>query len=1123
MNWFEIGEVSHLATKRELLINIRVEYKKALIKLDLFSHCLLLWLMEDRIEVIVTEIRLVKPAQGQLIVTTPQNDSSSGDGLSSLDRLAYLCRYGQLVDIKPYFPVEEVILDAPSSAIRHLIDYRDSAVGEYLVNHNQGEIQLKKAALDEIACKEDVLPSLKKGAYIRLLWWFDRFAKDAFRKHQMCQPPYNHAPKTGIFATRSPVRPNPIGSTIVRVNAFDLQRGRIHVMGFDGFANSKILQIMSYQPALDCISDANVPDWVSHWTAYKKFEQPKAIGETIHPKARALRQFEALDLCDELEMGIRHHGTHQGKRIAIHNAHIHNLKNISVSIPLNSICLIKGVSGSGKSSLAFDTIHAESRRQFTDMVLSNQMTSEIFVDSYVDKITGLQPSIAIEQRALASNPRSTVGTVTKISNILRLIYSIIGERPCPICHQVVGETNVCASCGEILYDRTPQLFSYNHPDYMCPQCKGLGVEARIDKAKIVEFPDKSLLDGASFFYGDLRKHQKNPNANWMRGEILALADDLGVNLEVPFQDLPEAFKKQFFHGSAGRKVSLQYSTAKGRSGVITRPVEGAINLIERLSHDTNSSKVTQRIERYSSKQRCSACQGERLREAGRLVHIMGHRYVDIVNLSCKQLRYWCHGIFKQLDQQQREKTKTLFVELNQRLKRIIDVGLNYITINRSLPSLSGGEAQRLKLASQFGTGLTNMLYIMDEPSKGLHPKDYNFLMDTILALKEQGNTVILVEHKMQFMTIADLLLEIGPKAGRYGGKLTAITHKQAISEQLKTHNNDLTYYDLALTEYQVQSHDCIKIKNVTTNNLKNIDVDIPIGMITAVIGVSGSGKTSLIAHSLYPYLLKTLGKKVEEEGRAESIDGLDYFEDARYVNQRPIGTNSRSNPGTYTGVFDIIRRHYANLKSAKYSKLTKEHFSFNSSKGQCPVCRGLGEIAIDMHYMDDCYITCHRCHGKRYRDEVLDIKYQTQSISDILDSEIHDLIEVFKGEDKIVQQLLMLDRVGLGYLILGQSAPTLSGGEAQRIKLAKALSQQQCKKMLYILDEPTSGLSEFDSEKIIAVLAELKQQGATVIVIEHNIKLIKSCDYIIELGPVGGQQGGYLLKAGYLDKANQKD
>ncbi|NBI05259.1 TrmO family methyltransferase domain-containing protein [Senegalia massiliensis] len=1134
MKWLEIGTLCIEDKNEIILVNLHEGYEKALNKLDMFSHCMLYSLIKDRIEVYVTKILEVNEKIGQVILKIPENYIlNTQKNTTELERLDKKKSLGQLIDIKPYYPAEEVILSAEEPENRFCLNYLDYIIGEYSMYGNREVIKLEKNILSHIKFSADNTQSIKKGDYIRILWYFHRFDKDSFRRNRTCNPPYNNAPNMGIFATRSPVRPNPIGSTVVRVEQVDYHNDIIYIEGFDGFPGSKIFQIMFYQPSVDKIEGATLPPWVSHWTNYKSFDKPKEIDTLDKNYQKDITISDQYsDFCDEIETDSVIKDEYNNQEIHIYNAHIHNLKNVSVSILKNSVNLISGVSGSGKSSLAFDTIYAESQKQFMDLVLSNQMLTDTFSNAYVDKITGLQPAIAIKQKALGVNPRSTVGSVTKITDILRLVFATIGERVCPICHQTVDNTNVCNECGEILFDLIPQVFSYNNPDYMCPVCKGLGVEMSIDVDKIVEFPEKSLLDSASSLYGDLRKHKKKPNANWMRGEILALADDLNVDIELPFLNLPEEFKHQFFYGSNGREVSLQYENSKGRSGVITRPVEGAVNLIQRLTYDTKSIRGIDRTKRYMSKKICSRCQGERLLEDGRLVNIYGHRYPEIVKQSIDHLRIWCHRVYRQLTKDQQDKTKMLFIKLNQRLKRIEDVGLSYITVDRSIPSLSGGEAQRLKLATQFGTGLSNILYIMDEPSKGLHPRDYRFLMNTIVDLKKHGNTVIIVEHKKSFMTIADMHIKMGPKAGRYGGNLISVKNRQEIEQQLKLNGYNDDFDDIQIVNYRYQDKNkevaeefldtrkisYIQLKGVTTNNLQNVDVEIPIGMMTAVIGVSGSGKSSLISKTLYPYLMKSLGRNVEELGSFQQVIGVESFEDICHVNQKPIGSNSRSNPGTYTGVFDLIRKCYADTKQAKNTNLSKEFFSFNSKRGQCPECSGLGEVSVNMHYMEDVHFPCNKCYGKRYSKEVLEVKRKDLSIGDILDIEIHDLVEVFQEEKEIVRQLSMLNKVGLGYLKIGQNASTLSGGEAQRIKLAKELYKKDCKNTLYILDEPTTGLHEDDIEKVIEVLMELKEKGATIIIIEHNLKMIKSCDYIIEMGPRGGNQGGHIIKAGYQKK-----
>lgn len=1104
MKWLEIGKVDF--NKNMCIINLLEGYEKALKHLDLFSHCLLYFVLEDKIEVLIGEILEVNEKKGRLDLALYLSEEK--DDFLSIAKM--------LVDIKPYFPAEEVIFEAETSTEKFTISNNNQFIGTYKMYGHRFVIEFYDHAIEA-----KKIANIKSGDYIRILWWFHRFDKDHFRKNRRCHPPYNQAPETGIFASRSPVRPNPLGSTLVQVKCIDVDHAYIEVEGFDGFLGTEIIQVMSYNPLLESLEKVKLPDWISHWTNYKSFSGERVI-EKPHINLEKKIHFsdEDFKLCPQLEKEEDSEKEIKENEIKIHNAHIHNLKNITVTIPKNEITLITGVSGSGKSSLAFDTLYVESQRQFVDLLLSNPMLSNSLRETYVEKITGLQPAIVIKQKSLGLNPRSTLGSVTKISDLLRLIYSTISIRICPNCHSEVDRSNICSDCGQILFDITPQHFSYNHPDYMCPRCKGLGLEISIDKETIVENKDRSLLDSASTLYGDLRKHRKKPNANWMRGEILALAEDMKVDLELAFKDLPEAFKKEFYFGSSGREVSLSYENSKGRSGIIKRPVEGAVNLLERLMKDTKSTNIGAQAERYISKKTCSLCQGDRLTAEGRLAHIMGYSYPEVMKMTLLNLRIWCHGVYQRLTEENQNKSRRLFMKLNERLKRMEGVGLTYLSLDRSVPSLSGGESQRLKLATQFGIGLSNILYIMDEPSKGLHPKDYGFLMDVLLDLKNQNNTVVLVEHKRSFLKIADLHLKLGPKAGQYGGALIAVEEKKAIEEATKNQEKYDEDYDFNVLADSNLERSCsyIEMMGVKTNNLKDLKVKIPKGKITAVIGVSGSGKSSLVSKTLYPAAMKLLGKTVEDGGDYEYIRGLESFSEICYVNQNPIGSNARSTPGTYTGVFDLIRKCYADTPQAKDKKLSKEFFSFNSKHGQCSACKGLGLIAVNMHYMDDLMVACNKCLGKRYSKEVLAIKRKNYSIGDILDLEVRDLIEIFKEEEEILGQLSWLQAVGLAYIKLGQSGSTLSGGEAQRIKLAKELSKGGTKQALYILDEPTSGLHEEDIKRIIDVLSYLREKGATILVIEHHPMMIRSCDYIIELGPEGGMLGGEIIRTGFQIK-----
>ncbi len=1089
----QVGNYEYSSEDNQVRITINKKFKDALIKLEHFSHCHLFTKDNHALYCNTVRIADISAAAGEMLIEA--YDKS-------------IC--GELVDIKPYFPCEEKVVDYNKETELNEKDlepflFRGKAIGKFYNTHTGGILKFEESEKDPSDAMTEAFKQIKVGSYLRVLWWFDRFDDKRYRSHVMCNPPYDNAPRCGVFATRSPVRPNPLASTIVKVEAVDPYNRTITVLGFDGFDNSMLLQVMPYQE-LELI-DITVPVWVSHWTAYKVFQPIPELDryyDTTVANDKNADYFEELD-----REGLSEAEGTDSNEIVVEGASIHNLKNITVRIPKEKITVITGVSGSGKSSLAFDTIYHESQKQFMDLIASNAFMGSDLKDSMVRKITGLQPSIAIEQKSLGMNPRSTVASVTKIGEYLRLLIATIGERSCPYCNEILPENNVCKVCGTIFFPLTPAVFSYNHPEYMCPVCKGLGEELQVDLDRIVSNPELSILDGASEWWGNLRKHRESPNANWMKGEVLALANSMNEDLEVPFKDLSEEFKNQIFYGSNGLLVTLNYENPNGRSGTITRPVEGVVNILLRLLSDSSASKSIEHIDRYFIKKECRRCKGERLLEEGRMIRIGHTRYPQVMKMNISTLRKWCHTAYGSLEDDKRDKCRELLKKIITRLKTLEQVGLGYINLDRSIPSLSGGEAQRLKLANQFGSGLSNILYIMDEPSKGLHPKDFKFLMEAILELKRLKNTVVVVEHKKEFLQMADYMIEIGPGAGHYGGQLLRADQ----AEQKGTYEAcDYEYYVKSTT---IEENDKIVLKGARTNNLKNLEVSIPLKKLICVIGVSGSGKSSLISKTLYPALAQTLGKVVDVIGEYDSISGVELITDIYYVSQKAIGKNSRSTPGTYTGVFELIRDYYAGLNEAKKAKLSKEHFSFNSPKGQCEVCKGAGEIAVPMHFMPDIFVPCEKCKGKRYKEAVLRIMYQGYSISDLLDMEIIEVREVFKNEADIYQVLDMLCRVGLSYIKLGQNAATLSGGEAQRIRLTKELCDGKTEGAIYILDEPTTGLHDHDVDKLYAIIRELTSKGATVVVIEHNPRLIRQADYIIEMGPGGGETGGYLLKEGW--------
>ncbi len=1098
----QIGTYEYNSKGDQIRITIDGNLKDALIKLDCFSHCVLLTKENYGIHCYLARIVKTFEKTGELVVESDENPL-----------------VGVLVDIKPYFPCEEKADNSDQCIVPRKEDFEPllfngNPVGKFLNVHNAGVIQFQESINVSADAITKLIKHIKEGFILKVIWWFDRFDDKRYRSHLMCNPPYENAPKCGVFATRSPVRPNPLASTIVKVKSTDLYNWRISVLGFDGFDNSIILQVMPYKE-IDII-DIIIPEWVAHWTNRKVFHDIPVID--VYSDMNKKTAFdESSNYFEEIEGSmIIEHEDSETNEIVVEGASIHNLKNINVRIPKEKITVITGVSGSGKSSLAFDTIYHESQKQFMDLISSSANMGTDLMDSKVRKITGLQPSIAIEQKSLGMNPRSTVASVTKIGDYLRLLFATIGDRVCPHCNEIVPEDNVCKGCGTIFFTLTPSVFNYNHPEYMCPVCKGLGEELQVDVDLIVTNPELSILDGASAWWGNLRKHREKPNANWMKGEVLALAKDLNEDLEVPFKDLSESFKRQLFYGSDGRLVTMDYENSNGRSGTITRPVEGVVNIIQRLLVEKSNSKSIDHLDRFVANKKCGRCKGERLLEEGRLVRIGNTRYPEATTMSITMLRKWCNFTYGNLNENQQEKCRDIFKKIISKLKNLEQVGLGYINLDRSIPSISGGEAQRLKIANQFGSGLSNILYIMDEPSKGLHPKDFMFLIQAIKGLKKLRNTIVAVEHKKEFIQMADYLIEIGPGAGHYGGQLL---HADMVEQNRLALIND---YDYSVTGVDIDGHEKLTLKGARTNNLKNVEISIPLSKFTCVIGVSGSGKSSLISKTFYPSIMKALGKGVDSIGNYDSISGTERISDIYYVSQKAIGKNSRSTPGTYTGVFDLIRDYYSKLNEAKRAKLTKEHFSFNSEKGQCEACKGAGEIAIPMHFMPDIYIPCDKCKGKRYKESVLKIRHKGYSISDLLNLEIDEVKEIFKNESDIYRILDMLCKVGLSYIKFGQSAATLSGGEAQRIKLAKELCGGKTEGTIYILDEPTSGLHDDDVDKLCYIIRELTSKGATVVVIEHNPRIITQADYIIEIGPEGGENGGYILKEGWL-KISQKD
>lgn len=1248
-----IGKI--LAEQNNTYVYIYEEYRPALKHLKFFSHMLIFIKDEhDKIhsnivyddkeftykeEFSITESKLKQNQCGVKLITSKILRLKEEKGIIEIDSLN-INNNTLIFDIKPYFPCEDRVENVhtpdfidelpqwrkESDNISKIeeIEYSSEIFSNIMIKENLKHEEIKEnhsfeaigviRKIDgEVYLKINnisVLDELKAFSHIRVLWWFDKFDKSSYRKVTECNPPYENAPRTGIFATRSPVRPNPIALTTVKILDVDINRGLIKISHIDSFDKTPIVDIVPYIPAIDRVKKCDVPEWLKHWPEWLD-DRDNSYGfgniEIVESDISKIKKFmrfkergkrgdkNILEEAPKVELGAR-------EEIVIIGARQNNLKNISLKIPKNKMTVITGVSGSGKSSLAFDTVYAESQRRFMDSISTSGRTLfEQIEKPEFDQIIGLPPAIAIEQKTTGRNPRSTVGTMTDIYDYLKLLFAKIGTRHCPECGRAIvslkedeivnilsklepntffsikafndkenvnssrknmlGEFIVpedivsnydfnkqlkeavikalfigngaiivtinkkeqyvfqtketCYHCNRIFFELTTSTFSFNNPESMCPVCKGLGVKFEVDPESIVSNPELSILDGASSWWGNLRKHRKNLNANWMKGEILALAEDMGIDLELPWSKLPEDFKNQALYGSNGRKVKLVYENTNGRRGEIVRPVEGAYNSITRLFKESDGESKNRVTSSFIRESKCNSCGGERLSPEGRLVTIAGTRFPETVIMTIEELKTWISNLPQKLSEEEVKISLQVIKDIRKRLQNLIDVGVSYLTLDRAVPTLSGGEAQRIRLATQLGSEITNILYVLDEPSIGLHPKDHKKLIKIIQKLKDEGNTVLIVEHDADTMLAADKIIDIGPGAGVYGG---FIISEGTPEEIMKNPHSETGKYLNSTSNLIVKNNNksCgwIKIKGAKYNNLKNIDVEIPLGLFTCVTGVSGSGKSSLVFKTLYPALAGHLNKSDDICEEFDSIEGIEELDKIICISQQPIGRTPKSNPATYTGVFDEIRNFFASLQESKDKGYKQNKFSFNSKEGQCEACSGEGRKRIEMHFMPDVWVECSVCHGKRFNKESLEVKYKGKTISDVLDMNVEEALKLFMDNNKIGKILQTLKDVGLGYIKLGQSALTLSGGEAQRIKLAKELSREETGNTIYLLDEPTTGLHFSDVQNLLNIIQRITEAGNTVLVIEHNLDVIKNADWIIDLGPDGGNTGGYVVAKG---------
>jgi excinuclease ABC subunit A len=915
--------------------------------------------------------------------------------------------------------------------------------------------------------------------------------------------------------------------------------------------------------------------------------------------------------------------------IRVRGAREHNLKGVDVDLPRDSLVVITGLSGSGKSSLAFDTIYAEGQRRYVESLSSYaRQFLELMQKPDVDSIEGLSPAISIEQRTTSKNPRSTVGTVTEIYDYLRLLFARVGipyspATGLPIESQTVsqmvdrimampdgtrlyllapivrgrkgeyrkelqelqkrGFTRVkidgklheidaapslnkklkhdievvvdrivvreglgnrladsletalglsdglvfaenadngerttfsakfaCPVSGFTIDEIEPRLFSFNNPFGACPACDGLGVEMFFDPALVVADDRLSLREGAI-------KPWANSSSQYYDQTLDSLARHYKVSTTTPWRDLSERVRNAILHGSGSDPVTMRYDDGL-RAYQTSKPFEGVVPNLDRRWKETDSAWVREDLARFQTTTLCEACQGARLKPEALAVKIRGKNISEVAALSIADAVEWFATLPRELDAKRREIAQRILKEINARLGFLRDVGLEYLTLARASATLSGGESQRIRLASQIGSGLTGVLYVLDEPSIGLHQRDNKRLLDTLTRLRDLGNTVIVVEHDEEAIRAADYIVDMGPGAGRQGGEVIAEGTPQKLLQNPRSltaqYLNGTRSIEVPKTRRPGKLGQNLVIEGARANNLHNVTAEIPIGTFTCVTGVSGSGKSTLILDTLYNAVARRLYSSREAPGAHDAILGLEFVDKVIDIDQSPIGRTPRSNPATYTGAFAPIRDWFAGLPEAKARGYKPGRFSFNVKGGRCEACQGDGVIKIEMHFLPDVYVQCDVCKGKRYNRETLEVTFKDKSIADVLDLTVDDGAAFFKAVPVIRQKLESLQEVGLGYIHIGQPATTLSGGEAQRVKLAKELSRRATGRTLYILDEPTTGLHFEDVRKLLEVLHRLVDQGNTVVVIEHNLEVIKTADYIIDMGPEGGDKGGRVVASG---------
>jgi excinuclease ABC subunit A len=812
--------------------------------------------------------------------------------------------------------------------------------------------------------------------------------------------------------------------------------------------------------------------------------------------------------------------------IVIKGARLHNLKNIDVTIPKNKLVVFTGLSGSGKSTLAFDILHMEGSRQFME---SLGLVTHGMSKPPVDQIVGLSPTISVDQNLTNRSPRSTVGTATEVFTYLRVLFARLGHRPCPNCGMDVpptseigydlleedeggeGEEVTCPHCGAGLPEIGMANFSFNKPAGACPTCTGLGVVPQISLERVFD-QSKSVLDGGVQVW-DAFNQDRLAVTLQRAGEFYGFTFDPGQKLA----ELGEAQRDLLYHGVNNPEFTRHFPGVKPPSTVLKGNFEGVLtNLKRRYNEGVSEAYLKNRTESVVTRQLCLDCSGARLKKESREVTVNGKTIVELSGMSLDEAAAWLDSLSSILEGDQKEIARAVIDDLTERLRRLKMIGIGYLSMERGVPSLSAGEAQRLRLAALLGSGLTGMLYILDEPTIGLHQRDTGHLIEVLHQLRDLGNTVLVIEHDLEVIRAADWIIEFGPGGGKHGGRVLAAGLPDEIAACTSSPSGAYLSGRVAFPRREPRAHHYgeLVIRGAREHNLKNLDVRIPLGMLVTVSGVSGSGKSSLIFDILDRAGRRRFYHADEEAGRHDSIDGWDHIDRLVTVDQSPIGRIPRSNAATYTNAFTAIREAFAATPEAKLRGFRAGYFSFNIPGGRCERCEGAGTLTINMHFLPDVQVRCPVCRGKRFKKDVLTVKYGGFDIAEVLEMTIEESRQVFRDLPAVAARLGLMEEVGLGYLQLGQPATTLSGGEAQRVKLARELARNGKGRTLYLLDEPTTGLHLADAARLLNVLQKLADAGNSVVVVEHNLDVIRSADWVIELGPGGGEAGGRLIAEG---------